>query len=270
MFHKSLQHYGHEKHKRTWDSVCLWLWTTQRETKNTVNRIKSYGDERKECEVRWLEWLMFKYKNWEKMEVTKLEEQEESLSNCWSFIVLSCNGMVKLSQSERKAFWGYQFRPDSIICHFAFMVGMSVIVRIFVTLFQFSLSPINGTVIMHWVFSEWSFLISRNNFWSYTFLLCVLVSVILSSLLCCSTVMNITVVFSKTWVVRVLNNSLIVMIVRVFPMHWLCTTHKYAWSGYPLSDKFILLTTVGFLYVLSMVLVLFSPETYTLCVLFSK
>ena len=93
------------------------------------------------------------------------------------------------------------------------------------TLFQFSLSPINGTVIMYWVFSEWSFLFSRNNFCSYTFLLSVLVSVILSSLLCCSTVVNITVVFSKTWVVWLLNNSLIVMVVRVFPVQRLCTTH---------------------------------------------
>jgi hypothetical protein len=141
---------------------------------------------------------------------------------------MSCNGIVKLSQSERKAFCGYQFRPYSIICHFTFMVGKFVIVRIFVTLFQFPLSPINGTVITPWVFSEWSCLFSMNNFCSYTFLLSVLVSVILSSLLCCSTVMNITVVFSKTWVVRLLNNSIIVMIVRVSPVHWLCTTHKYA------------------------------------------
>lgn len=118
------------------------------------------------------------------------------ISKCWSFIVLSCNGMVKLSQSEIKAFCGYHFRSDIIICHFTFMVGMFVIVRIFFALFQFSLSPINGTVIMHWVFPEWSFLFSMNNFCSYTFLLSVLVSVILSSLLCCSTVMNITVIFS--------------------------------------------------------------------------
>jgi hypothetical protein len=79
------------------------------------------------------------------MKVTKLQEQEKSLSNCWSSIVLSYNGMVKLSQAERKAFCGYQFRPDSIIYHFTFMVGMFVIVRIFVTLFPFSLCPINGT-----------------------------------------------------------------------------------------------------------------------------
>jgi hypothetical protein len=122
---------------------------------------------------------------------------------------------------------------------------------------------------MHWVFPEWSFLFSMNNFCSYTFLLSVLVSVILSSLLCCSTVMNITVVFSETWVVQLLNNSVIVMIVRVFPRHWLCTTHKYARSWYLLSDKFILLTTVGFLYVLATVLV-FSPEADVLCVSFSK
>jgi len=164
----------------------------------------------------WNDWYLFKCKNWEKMKVTKLQEQEESLSNCWSFIVLSCNGIVKLSQ--RKAFCGYQFRPDSIIYHFTFVVGMFVIVRIFTILFQFPLSPINGTVITPWVFSEWSCLFSMNNFCSYTFLLSVLVSMILSSLLCCSTVMNITVVFSKTWVVRLLNNSVIVMIVRVFPV----------------------------------------------------
>lgn len=108
------------------------------------------------------------------------------------------------------------------------MVGIFVIVRIFITLFQFLLSHINGTVIMHWVFSEWSSLFSMNNFCSYTFLLSVLASVILSSLLFCSTVMNITFVFSKTWVVRLLDNSVIVMIVRVFPVQWLCTTHKYA------------------------------------------
>lgn len=162
------------------------------------------------------------------MKVTKLQEQEESLSNCWSFIVLSCIGMVKLSQSERKAFCGYQFRPDSIIYHFTFMVGMFVIVRIFVILFQFLLSAINGTVIMHWVFSEWRFLFTMNSFCSYTLLLSVLVSVTLNSLLYCSTVMNITVIFSKTWVVRLLNNSLIVMIVRVFPVQWLCATHNYA------------------------------------------
>lgn len=200
------------------------------------------------------------------MKVTKLQEQEESLSNCWSFIVLSCNGMIKLSQSERKAFCSYQFRPDSISCHFTFMVGMFVIVRIFFTLFQCSLSLSNGTVIMHWMFPEWSFLFSTNNFCSYTFLLSVLLSVILSSLLCCSTVMNITVVFSKTRVVWLLNNSVIVMTVRVFPMQWLCTTHKYARSRYLLSDKFMLLTTVGFLSVLATVLVLFSPETVVLCV----
>jgi hypothetical protein len=141
------------------------------------------------------------------MKVTKLQEQEESLSKCWSFIVLSCNGKVRLSQSERKVFCGYQFRPDSIIYHFTFTVGMFVIVRIFVILFQFSFSPINGTVIMHWVFSEWSCLFSMNNFCSCTFLLSLLVSVILSSLLCCSTVMSITVVLSKTWVVWLMNNS---------------------------------------------------------------
>jgi hypothetical protein len=90
------------------------------------------------------------------MKVTKLQEQEESLSTCWSFFLLSCNGMVKLSQSEKKAFCGCQFRPDSIIYHCTFMVG--IVVRIFVTLFQFSLSPNNGTVIMQWVFREWSFL----------------------------------------------------------------------------------------------------------------
>jgi len=182
--------------------------------------------------------------------------------------VLSCNGIVKLSQSEIEAFCGYQFRPDSIIYHFTFIVGMFVIVRIFISLFQFSLSPINGTVIMPWVFSEWSCLFNMNNFCSYTFLLSVLVSVILSSLLCCSTVMNITAVFSKTWVVWLLNNSVIVMIVSIFPVQWLCTTHKYAWYGCLLSDKFILLTTVGFLYVLATVLVLFSPETDVLCVIF--
>ena len=87
------------------------------------------------------------------------------------------------------------------------MVGMFVIVRIFVTLFQFSLFPINGTLIMHWVFSKWSCLFSMDSFCSYTFLLSVLVSVILSSLLCCSTVMNITVIFSKTWFLQLLNNS---------------------------------------------------------------
>ena len=136
----------------------------------------------------------------------------------------------------------------------------------FFTLFQCSLSLSNGTVIMHWMFPEWSFLFSTNNFCSYTFLLSVLLSVILSSLLCCSTVMNITVVFSKTRVVWLLNNSVIVMTVRVFPMQWLCTTHKYARSRYLLSDKFMLLTTVGFLYVQATVLVLFSPETVVLCV----
>jgi hypothetical protein len=51
-------------------------------------------------------------------------------------------------------------------------------------------------LIMHWIFSEWTFLFSMNNFCSYTFLLSLLFSVILSSLLCCSTLMKITVIFS--------------------------------------------------------------------------
>jgi hypothetical protein len=49
MFRKRLWHYRHAKHKRTWDLICWWLRTPQRETKNIMNRIKSYRDEKKKC-----------------------------------------------------------------------------------------------------------------------------------------------------------------------------------------------------------------------------
>jgi len=44
----------------------------------------------------WNDWSL-STKTGKKLKVTELQEQEESLSNCWSFIVVSCNGMVKLS-----------------------------------------------------------------------------------------------------------------------------------------------------------------------------